>query len=44
MLISLRREYGNLITSGSQLILLLVGLKTESSLGHEFILFVVQSP
>ncbi len=33
MLVSLRRGYGNLVTSGGQLILLLIGLQTESSLG-----------
>ena len=33
MLVSLRRGYGNLVTSGGQLILLLIGFKTESSLG-----------
>ena len=43
MLISLRREYGNLITSGSQLILLLVGLKTESSLGM-FVCVALMAP
>jgi hypothetical protein len=33
MLVRLRRGYGNLVTSGGQLVLLLIGLKTESSLG-----------
>lgn len=33
MLVSLRRGYGNLVTSGGQLILLLIGFKTESGLG-----------
>jgi hypothetical protein len=33
MLVSLRRGYGNLVTSGGQLILLLIGFKTESSFG-----------
>lgn len=33
MLVSLRRGYGDLVTSGGQLILLLIGFKTESSLG-----------
>jgi hypothetical protein len=33
MLVSLRREYGNLVTSGGQLILLIVGAQTESALG-----------
>jgi hypothetical protein len=33
MLVSLRKGYGDLVTSGGQLILLLIGLKTESSLG-----------
>ena len=33
MLVSLRRGYSNLVTSGGQLILLLIGFKTESSLG-----------
>ena len=33
MLVSLRRGYSDLVTSGGQLILLLIGFKTESSLG-----------
>lgn len=33
MLVRLRQGYGNLVTSGGQLILLLIGFKTESSLG-----------
>lgn len=33
MLVRLRRGYGDLVTSGGQLILLLIGFKTESSLG-----------
>ncbi|HMM55890.1 MAG TPA: hypothetical protein PKC23_12825 [Candidatus Desulfobacillus sp.] len=43
MLVSLRREYGNLITSGGQLLLLLVGLKTESSLGM-FVCVALMAP
>jgi len=33
MLVSLRREYAHLVTSGAQLLLLLVGLKLESRNG-----------
>ncbi len=33
MFVTLRRGYGNLITSASQLVLLIVGLQTESRLG-----------
>jgi hypothetical protein len=33
MLVSLRREYGNLVTSGGQLALLLIGAQTESAFG-----------
>ncbi len=33
MLVSLRRGYSDLVTSGGQLVLLLIGFKTESSLG-----------
>ncbi len=33
MLVSLRRGYGNLVTSGGQLILLLIGFQTESAFG-----------
>ncbi len=33
MLVSLRRGYSDLVTSGGQLILLLIGFKTESALG-----------
>ncbi|MDT3736094.1 MAG: hypothetical protein ROZ00_07715 [Denitratisoma sp.] len=43
MLVRLRRGYGNLVTSGGQLILLLVGLKTESSLGM-FVCVALMAP
>lgn len=43
MLVSLRRGYGNLVTSGGQLILLLIGLKTESSLGM-FVCVALMAP
>ena len=33
MLVSLRRGYGNLVTSGGQLILLIIGFQTESAFG-----------
>ncbi len=33
MLVSLRRGYGNLVTSGGQLILLIIGFQTESRVG-----------
>lgn len=33
MLVSLRRGYSDLVTSGGQIILLIIGFKTESSLG-----------
>jgi len=33
MLVRLRRGYGNLVTSGAQLVLIVVGLQTESALG-----------
>ena len=43
MLVSLRRGYGNLVTSGGQLILLLIGFKTESSLGM-FVCVALMAP
>jgi len=43
MLVRLRRGYGNLVTSGGQLILLLLGLKTESSLGM-FVCVALMAP
>jgi hypothetical protein len=43
MLVRLRRGYGNLVTSGGQLILLFVGLKTESSLGM-FVCVALMAP
>jgi hypothetical protein len=43
MLVRLRRGYGHLVTSGGQLILLLVGLKTESSLGM-FVCVALMAP
>jgi hypothetical protein len=43
MLVHLRRGYGNLVTSGGQLILLLLGLKTESSLGM-FVCVALMAP
>ena len=33
MLVRLRRGYGNLVTSGAQLVLIVIGLQTESALG-----------
>ena len=33
MLVSLRRGYGDLVTSGGQIILLIIGFQTESRLG-----------
>ena len=33
MIVSLRREYGQFITSGAQLLLLLIGAKLESRVG-----------
>lgn len=43
MLVSLRRGYSDLVTSGGQLLLLLIGLKTESSLGM-FICLALMAP
>lgn len=43
MLVSLRRGYGHLVTSGGQLVLLLIGLKTESSLGM-FVCVALMAP
>ncbi|MBL8502728.1 MAG: hypothetical protein JNL78_04765 [Rhodocyclaceae bacterium] len=43
MLVSLRRGYGNLVTSGGELILLLIGLKTESALGM-FVCVALMTP
>lgn len=43
MLVRLRRGYGNLVTSGGQLVLLLIGLKTESSLGM-FVCVALMAP
>ncbi|MBI4988002.1 MAG: hypothetical protein HZC23_04190 [Rhodocyclales bacterium] len=43
MLVSLRRGYGDLVTSGGQLILLLIGFKTESSLGM-FVCVALMAP
>lgn len=43
MLVRLRRGYGNLVTSGGQLILLLIGFKTESSLGM-FVCVALMAP
>ncbi|MGA7594426.1 MAG: hypothetical protein WCA64_04440 [Gallionella sp.] len=38
MLVSLRREYGHLVTSGAQLLLLLIGIRLESRNGWLFVL------
>ncbi len=43
MLVSLRRGYSDLVTSGGQLILLLIGAKTESALGM-FVCVVLMVP
>jgi hypothetical protein len=43
MLVSLRREYAQLVTSGAQLLLLLVGVKLESRNGWLFALSVIAS-
>ncbi|MBM3391555.1 MAG: hypothetical protein FJY34_06220 [Betaproteobacteria bacterium] len=43
MLVSLRREYGNLVTSGGQLFLLLIGAKTESAFGM-FVCVALMAP
>lgn len=43
MLVRLRRGYGNFVTSGGQFILLLIGFKTESSLGM-FVCVALMAP
>ena len=43
MLIRLRREYGQFITSGAQLLLLLIGVHSESRRGW-LISFAMASP
>ncbi len=43
MIVSLRRGYSDLVTSGGQLLLLIIGLKTESSLGM-FVCVALMAP
>ena len=43
MLVSLRRGYGNLVTSGGQLILLIIGFQTESAFGM-FVCVALMAP